>query len=138
MPSSISSSDVGGVPRRRWATAWALAFVVATAIVGAAEYRWRALGYVPNIRDSAELWSIERDRIYATKKIPLVLLGASRIEYGVDMQQLKQLLPRYQPVMLAYNGHYPLAALRDLANDDRFHGVVLCDIDARGLSSYYR
>jgi hypothetical protein len=54
------------------------------------------------------------------------------------MKLLAQLLPRYRPVMLAENGHYPLATLRDLANDERFHGVVLCDIDARGLSSYYQ
>ena len=146
MPLSISSFNTAGFdmarperePRWRWTIAWVLALIVATAVVGAAETHWRALGYVPNIRDSSELWSIQRDRVYVTKKIPLVLLGASRIEYGVDMKQLKQLLPRYQPVMLAYNGHYPLAALNDLANDERFHGVVLCDIDARGLTSYYR
>jgi hypothetical protein len=50
---------------------------------------------------------------------------------------LAQLLPAYKPIMLADNGRYPLAALRDLAADEDFHGVVVCDIDARGLSSYY-
>lgn len=133
----FNTSDSGRSPRWHWATASTLAILVATMIVGAAEYHWRALDYRPNILDSAELWSIQRDRVYATKKIPLVVLGASRIEYGVDMKLLKQLLPRYQPMMLAQNGHYPLATLSDLARDERFHGVVLCDIDARGLTSYY-
>jgi len=106
-------------------------------VVGAAEWHWRALGYVPNIRDSAELWSIERDRVYATDKIPLVLLGASRIEFGIDMKLLATLLPRYRPVMLAQNAHYPLATLRDLAADERFRGVVLCDVEAGGLYKMY-
>ena len=35
--------------------------------------------------------------------------------------------------MLAQNAHYPLAVLRDLADDERFHGVVICDIEPRGL-----
>jgi hypothetical protein len=135
MPSSISSSE--RTSPWRWTTALAMASVVAIAIVGAMETHWRALGYQPNIRDSSELWSIERDRVYAEKKTPLVLLGASRIEFAIDMHLLSQLLPNYQPVMLAQNGHYPLAALRDLASDEDFHGVVLCDIESRGLYKMY-
>ena len=142
MPLSISSSNTAGSstsrpPGWRWSATWALALVVATAIVAAAEIHWRALGYVPNIRDSSELWSIQRDRVYATEKKPLLLLGASRIEFAIDTKRLTQLLPRYQPVMLAQNAHYPLATLRDLANDERFHGVVLCDIDSGGLYKMY-
>ena len=143
MPLSISSSNTAGPdaahPRRwRWTTAWVLALVVAALIVGAAETHWRALGYVPNIRDSSELWSIQRDRVYSTKKTPLVLLGASRIEFAIDTKRLTELLPRYQPLMLAQNAHYPLAALRDLANDERFHGVVLCDLEERNYDEAAR
>ena len=138
MPSSISSSDAPAAVRsQRWMLAWLLALVAAAALVGAVEWHWRALGYRPNIRDSAQLWSIERDRAYAGDKTPLLLLGASRIEFAIDMKLLKDLLPRYQPVMLAQNAHYPLAALRDLADDARFHGVVLCDLEAGGLYKMY-
>lgn len=140
MLSSTSSSNTAHserAPHWRWITAWTLALVVVIAIVGTAEIHWRDRGYRPNIRDSSELWSIQRDRVYAAKKTPLVLLGASRIEFGVDMKLLKVLLPRYQPVMLAQNAHYPLATLRDLAVDERFHGVVLCDIDSGGLYKMY-
>jgi hypothetical protein len=135
MRSSTSSSEQS--PKRRWLLAWTLAFVVAVAIVGATEWRWRAIGYYPNIRDSAQLWSIERDRVYAIDKIPLAILGASRIEFAVDMKLLEHLLPRYQPVMLAQNAHYPLAVLRDLADDEDFHGVVLCDLESGGLNKIY-
>ena len=120
-------------PSRRWWPVWLLAALCAIAITAAMERHWRGLGYRPDIRDSAQLWSIERDRVYATAKTPLVLLGASRIETGIDMALLAQLLPRYQPVMLAQNAHYPLAVLHDLADDANFHGVVLCDVDTAGL-----
>ncbi len=36
--------------------------------------------------------------------------------------------------MLAVNGAYPIAALRALAEDPRFHGVAIVGIDARGLA----
>jgi hypothetical protein len=122
---------------QRWALAWLIAIVLAVGIVAAIELHWRALGYRPNVRDSAQLWSIERDRAYASDKTPLLLLGASRIEFAIDMRLLAELLPKYQPVMLAQNAHYPLATLRDLAADERFHGVVLCDIEAGGLYAMY-
>jgi hypothetical protein len=139
MPSSISSSEgmSASAVKPRWAVAWLIALVLAAAISAGAEYHWRALNYRPNVRDSAQLWSIERDRAYASDKTPLLLLGASRIEFAVDMHLLRELLPNYQPVMLAQNAHYPLAALRDLAADERFHGVVLCDLEAGGLYKMY-
>ena len=135
MPSSTSSSD--GMSRQHWLIAWLFAIMSAGALVGAVEWHWRALGQRPNIRDSAQLWSIQRDRVYATDKIPLAILGASRIEFGINLKLLKELLPRYRPLMLAQNAHYPLAVLRDLAEDERFHGVVLCDLESSGLYKMY-
>jgi hypothetical protein len=35
--------------------------------------------------------------------------------------------------MLAVNGHYPLSALRDLAEDENFRGVAIVGIDSRGM-----
>ena len=136
MPSSTSSSDT--LPRLRWRWVWLLAILIAASIVVAVEWHWRGLGYRPNIRDSSQLWSLQRDRVYASKKIPLVLLGASRIEFGVDTKLLARMLPKYLPIMLAQNAHYPLAALRDLARDADFHGVVICDIESNGLTETYR
>jgi hypothetical protein len=135
MHSSTSNSDL--VVSRRWGPAWVIGVMLAGALVGYVEWHWRVRGYAPNIRDSAQLWSIERDRVDHSKKTPFVMLGASRIEFAVDMTTLKQLLPKYEPIMLAQNAHYPLAVLRDLADDENFHGVVLCDIEPRGLYKMY-
>lgn len=103
-------------------------------LVVASEWRWRMAGFGPQVIDSKSLWALERSRVDRSGLEPLVILGASRILCGVDLPTLRQRLPRYQPVMLAINASYPLAALRDLANDQNFRGTVLLDIDTRGLT----
>ncbi len=132
MRSSISSSS----PRRWWPT-WLLCAAVAVACVAVVEWHWRRAGYEPGVLDSPQLWSIERDRVDDARKIPLVMLGASRIEFGIDMPLMRELLPAYTPIMLAQNAHYPLAVLRDLAEDEHFRGVVIVDIEPRGLYKTY-
>ncbi|MGA7295912.1 MAG: hypothetical protein WBW92_00195 [Rhodanobacteraceae bacterium] len=130
MLSSISSSERNG---RQWLLAWVFAVLAAGVALASAELYWRSRGYVPVILDSRQLWSLQRDRVDHGKGRALVLLGASRTVYGINPKRLRQRLPRYRPVMLAISGHYPLATLRDLADDEHFNGVVLCDIDAMGL-----
>ncbi len=132
MPSSISSSDTRG-----WLAAWVLALLLAGTGLAAVERHWRLRGYLPTVLDSTQLWSQQRARVYGEAPRPLVLLGASRMEYGVDTGVLRQELPHYRPVMLAVNGLYPLAVLRDLAHDARFRGVVLCDVESNGLLREY-
>ncbi len=140
MLSSTSSSDSasaesgGGKP---WLIAWLIALCLVAVTLGAVEYRWRGRDYRPTILDSTLLWSVQRDRVYAQSQTPLLLLGASRIAFGVDMNVMRELLPRYLPIMLAVNAHYPLATLRDLAEDENFHGVILCDVDSVGLLREY-
>lgn len=135
MPSSISSSDSG--QGRRWLTAWIVAIVLAVAICAGVEAHWRALDYRPNILDSRQLWSQQRERVDRGTGIALALLGASRTEFGIDPKRLRERLPSYRPVMLAVDAHYPLATLRDLATDEEFRGVVLCDLDAVGYLRAY-
>ena len=135
MPLSISSSD--SRPARRWWPTWLVCILIAAGVVASSEVHWRKAGYVPNVRDSSQLWSMQRDRVYGSRKTPLAILGASRIEFGIDMKLLRQLLPNYEPIMLAQNAHYPLAVLRDLADDTNFRGAVLCDIEPRGLYKMY-
>ncbi|MBS0556759.1 MAG: hypothetical protein JSR27_05020 [Proteobacteria bacterium] len=135
MPSSISSSDPVSV--RRWLAAWLVAIVLAVATCASVEAYWRAHGFRSNVLDSRQLWSQQRMRVDRGHGIALALLGASRTEYGIDPQRLRERLPAYRPVMLAVNAHYPLATLRDLAADTDFRGVVLCDLDAVGYLRAY-
>jgi hypothetical protein len=128
MPSSTSSSEP-----RRWARAWLGALLLAGIALGAWEGYWRACGVAPGLIDSSQAWSIQRDRVYDTRLRPVVFLGASRTVYGLDPKVWKSQRPQDKPVMLAVNGHYPLAALRDLALDEDFSGLIVCDIDSYGL-----
>lgn len=138
MLSSTSSSDTAHADGRGWLATWACAFALAAIALLLVERHWRAQGHVPTVLDSMQLWSVQRERVYGSTPQPLVLLGASRMEYGVDVKVLRDALPRYKPVMLAINGLYPLAVLRDLAQDENFHGVVLCDIESNGLLELFR
>ena len=130
-------ADIAKTPTQRWGVAWIVALAVAAALLVAVEFAWRAHGYGPNVIDSPQLWSAERDKVYGTDPRPLVLLGASRTEYGFDMRVLREELPGYRPVMLAVNGIYPLATLRDLARDPDFRGTVICDVESNAFLSEY-
>jgi len=132
MPSSISSSDA-----RHWLLTLTASVALAALVLVGIEWHWRGLGYTPTVLDSAQLWSVQRERVYGDTPRPLALLGASRMEYGVDVKALRELLPNYKPVMLAVNGLYPLSVLRDLAQDPNFHGVVLCDVESNTFVHEY-
>lgn len=116
-----------------WLCCLLVVFAIVLMAVLSFENMWRNKGYAASVQDSKQFWSVHRASIYSYKKKPLVFLGASRTLYGIDMNWLHKNAPDYAPVMLAVNGHYPLAALKDLADDERFKGVVMVDIDSRGL-----
>lgn len=133
-----NDADIANTSPRRWLVAWIVALAVAALALAGVERGWRAHGQVPNVLDSPQLWSTERDKVYGDAPRPLVLLGASRTEYGFDMPTLRAELPGYRPVMLAINGLYPLAVLRDLANDPDFRGTVICDVESNAFLTEYR
>ncbi|MBL8309291.1 MAG: hypothetical protein JNL19_02610 [Burkholderiales bacterium] len=122
----------------RWLLVWIAAAVITLAGWGAFEAIWRGQGYKPTVMDSFDLWSQHRAR--AVKPAPplrIALLGASRIQYGLSpavfRDEAHKLGLSVDPIMLAVNGHYPLAALRDLANDPKFTGLAVIGIDSRGM-----
>ena len=119
---------------RRALTALAIALVLAGSVLYAVERHWRSRGYAPIIVDAPDLWSLQRAKASAVER-PIVFLGASRTLYAIDRATVRTRLPGYEPVMLAMDGRYPLATLRDLAADEDFRGLVLCDIDGAGFAA---
>ena len=122
----------------RWSLTWILAAAITVGGWLAFETYWRGQGYTPTVMDSFDLWSQHRAR--AVKSAPplrFALLGASRIQYGLSpavfRDETHSMGLNVDPIMLAVNGHYPLAALRDLSEDERFNGVALVGIDSRGM-----
>jgi hypothetical protein len=102
--------------------------------VATAEWYWRSAGYYAQVLDSRTLWAIERQRVTRSAEPVLAILGASRIQCGADLATLQRRLPKHRSVMLAINAHYPIAALRDLAQDPYFNGTVLLDLDTHALT----
>ncbi len=122
----------------RWLLTWTLAAAITVGGWFAFETYWRGQGYAPTVMDSFDLWSQHRAR--AVKSAPplrFALLGASRIQYGISPSVFRDethgMGLNVDPIMLAVNGHYPLAALRDLSEDEQFVGVALIGIDSRGM-----
>ena len=126
---------------------WLLTWIVAAAITLGGwlvfEKYWRTQGYAPTVMDSLDLWSQHRAR--AVKPAPpqrIALLGASRIQYGFSPAVFRDEAHKFglnvDPIMLAVNGHYPLAALRDLADDPQFTGTVIIGCDSRGMATKVR
>ncbi len=127
----------------KWWRCWAVGVALAAGGWGAFEYFWRTQGYVATVMDSNDLWAQQRDRV--TKPAPpirVALLGASRIQYGLSPEifrdEAKKLGIELDASMLAINGHYPLAALRDLADDEAFSGVAVVGVDSRGFQKRHR
>lgn len=110
-----------------------IALLTLALTAGAVEWHWRSRDYSPGIIDSQDLWAQQRARLTRTGKRPIALIGASRTLYSVDLQVLRERLPGYEPVMLALDANPAMASLRDLAADEKFDGVVICDIDGLGL-----
>lgn len=126
-----------------WWLTWFLAAVLVLAGWIAFETYWRSRGYSPTVMDSNELWAQKRAAVTrASPPTPVALLGASRIQFGVSPdvfgRAARELGANVSANMLAVNGHYPMAALRELAEDDAFKGIVIVGVDSRGLQKLHR
>lgn len=119
---------------RRALTALAIALVLAGSALYAVEQYWRGRGYTPIIVDAPDLWALQRAKASSADRA-MVFLGASRTLYAIDRATVRARLPGVEPVMLAMDGRYPLATLRDLAGDEAFRGIVVCDIDGAGFAA---
>ena len=123
----------------RWLLTWTLATAITVGGWLAFETYWRGQGYAPTVMDSMDLWSLNRARaVKAAPPLRVALLGASRIQYGLSpaafRDEARAMGVNVDPIMLAVNGHYPMASLRDVSEDEGFVGVALIGIDSRGMA----
>jgi hypothetical protein len=136
--SYISSSNPSR-PAGPWLFPWIVGVALAANVLCGIEYLYRNQGYQPTVIDNKLLWSCHRQTIYPEgDKQTVVLLGASQIQLGFTPRVFEQQFPKYHVVNLAINGAYPFAALRDLADDENFNGIVICSIHARGFHRDHR
>jgi hypothetical protein len=123
MHSSTSSFEraIPGQPWRGLTVAVAIAVLVATT---AWELYVRSLGYEPTLNDTSDLWAEVRRSVQPES---IVLVGDSRIWFDSDLDELEHGLGK-RPVQLGLAGGCAYPVLADLANDEHFHGTVICSV----------
>ncbi len=124
MTLSISSSDSVRPP---WRKVWALALMLSIAIVGGWEMLVRQAGLGPEYNDNRSLWTAARHRLNQHGDNAIALLGASRLQYAVDVATMSQAFDR-PVVQLSVEGTSALALLENLAADPRFRGTVIYSV----------
>jgi len=102
--------------------------------LGTYECYLRSRGFTPCIVDDKALWAYHRAQVYGSRSQLIVLLGASRMQLDIVPRELRRMFPCYDVVQLAIDGKNPLYTLRDLAEDERFHGIVLCSVTELAFS----
>ena len=110
---------------------WRGITVVVVLVVIAATVAWefyvRSIGYGPTLNDNEDLWTMARRRV---KPESVVIIGDSRGWYDLDLDELEKGLGK-RPVQLAMGGSCAYPVLADLANDENFHGTIICSIVPR-------
>ena len=105
---------------------WRGIAVVVTIIVIAATVAWelyaRSLGYRPTLNDNDDLSTAARRRVEPES---IVIIGDSRAWFDLDLDELQRGLGK-RPVQLAMPGSTAWPVLKDLADDNNFHGTIIC------------
>jgi hypothetical protein len=87
------------------------------------------------VSDTAELWVRQRERASALGDDAIILVGASRMQMGIDLLVMQQFTAG-TPVQLAMSASPFLPVLEHLANDDSITGTVIVSFTARDVSRY--
>jgi hypothetical protein len=132
---SSTSSSNDRLPPGPWGRTWLLALLLAGLALAGYEAYLRAEGFTPSVTDDAELWCAVRGSLRPYDPDQIVLLGASRIQLGIDTDAFAWAFGGRKPAMLAVEGNTCLPVLADLSRDESFRGIVLCDVSS---THFYR
>ena len=137
MPSSTSSSSARA-PRARYGRLWLVTLVAVVAMVAVLEDFVRRQKYDASMTDSADLWAYHRVRLsQGDPDKRVAVLGASRIQCALVPEVFDRLCPDYHLVQLGVIGTSPLAALRELADDESFRGLAICSVTVNSFDGIH-
>ena len=124
-PSEIVPRDYERpIPQVPWRGMTVAVVLIVMAAAGAWELYVRSIGYSPTLNDTSDLWAQARRSVTPES---LVIVGDSRPLFDLDLDELEKGLGK-RPVQLALVGSCAYPILADLANDEHFHGTVICSI----------
>jgi hypothetical protein len=115
------------IPQVPWRGITVVVVLIVIAAVVAWEFYCRFIGYGPTLNDNEDLWTMTRQRV---KPESVVIIGDSRAWFDLDLDELEKGLGK-RPVQLAMGGSCAYPVLADLANDENFHGTIICSVVPR-------
>ena len=127
LSSTFSSNPARRSPPQKWGRVWIGAIGIAISLIGISEIFWRSHGHKPSVVLDKHLWAYHRQSV-SNSPDQVVLIGTSRMRFGFSTETFRHRFPKHRLAMLAVNGRYPMATLRDLSDNPRFKGTVICDV----------
>lgn len=115
------------IPQLPWRGLTVVVVLIVMAAATAWEFYCRSLGYGPTLNDNEDLWTMARRRVQPES---VVVIGDSRAWFDVDLDEIEKGLGK-RPVQLAMGGSCAYPVLADLANDENFHGTIICSVVPR-------
>src|SRR5205807_932680 len=127
-PSEITPRDYERpIPQVPWRGMTVVVVLIVIAAASSWEFYCRSIGDGPTLNDNEDLWTMARQRV---KPESVVIIGDSRAWYDLDLDELEKGFGK-RPVQLAMGGSCAYPVLADLANDENFHGTIICSIVPR-------
>ena len=127
-PSEIVPRDYERpIPPLPWRGITVVVVLIVIAAASAWEFYCRSIDYGPTLNDNEDLWTSTRRRV---KPESVVIIGDSRAWFDLDLDELQKGLGK-RPVQLAMGGSCAYPVLADLANDENFHGTIICSVVPR-------
>ncbi len=122
-----------------WGRVWLLAVTIIGLLAAGEETAWRSQGFLPTIPThsdknlptsvAGDLWYYWRHHPQMHSDRVLVLLGTSRMHADIDLTTMDRILPEFTHIQLAIGGSVSsLGILADLAADENFRGIVVCEL----------
>jgi hypothetical protein len=109
--------------RSDWKPAFLGTLVTLAVLLVATEVDARARGVAPSAAWAPDTWTAHWMRLEAAPDDQTVLLGASRMQFGMDMDVWEERTGR-RPLMLAWPGSPPWPVLSKLVEREQFRGDV--------------
>lgn len=123
-PEPVPRDYERSIPKNPWRGITVIVVLVVIAASAGWESYCRSIGYGPTLNDNEDLWVQARRRVQPES---IVIVGESRPLFDLDLDELQKGLGK-RPVQLALAGSCAYPVLAELANDQQFHGTVICSI----------
>jgi len=126
-PGVAQPVPVRDIPAQPWRPIFLGALALLLLLLAVWEGYWRAQDATPGYYNGNGEWAQQRRRIDQGEGGKMVLTGASRILFDVQLQVWEKAAGE-RPIQLAIEGTSPLPVLEDLAADPQFTGRVLVGV----------